>query len=372
MIRRIGELYRFELYKIIHSKLTVAVILIFAALTIIMGMQLSIGERGLRIHEDIRVLTGHVINNDLINKMNSDIGSVDGLELEENYKYTGLAHTMFMVQDGEDLITADQFYENRIKLQKENMEDQGLSDREMQWWANKEAEISKPITYVPQLNANTLINYMTNICIMAILLAAICLSGVFAGEYRKNMDQILFSCKHGRKETFVAKILAGVSFSVCCVIALTALLIMSVWLRTGLDGLNGAVQLEIPYSAYPFTFIKFIRIQIIIVIIASVMFAAMAMSMSALFKNGIAVMGTIVGLYLLNQFWEIPLKYRVLSQAAKFIPTNLIVSWSLGDFRLINCFGSYHTMFAIAPWIYLVISAAFILIGDLAFKRSQR
>ena len=371
-MRRIKDLYKFEICKILHSKLTVSVILIFTVIAIVMGMQLSKGGRDLEIHKAIQDLNGQEISNELINKMNSDVGSIEGLELEENDKYFGLSHTMFMVQDGEELITADQFYKNRIKLQKENMEDQGLTAEEIQWWADKESEISKPLTYVPQLNAYTLIGYMTNICIMAILLAAICLSGVFAGEYRKNMDQLLFSCKYGRRETFVAKILAGISFSVVWVIILTALLIISVWLRTGLDGLNGVVQLEIPYSAYPFTFIQFIGIQIGIVIIASVMFSAMAMSISAIFKNGVAVMGIMVGMYLLNQFWEIPLKFRILSQTTKLIPSNLIVSWSLGDFRLIKCFGSYHTMFAVAPFLYLIIAAVFIFAGGVAYKLSQR
>ena len=372
MMRRVKDLYKFEIYKILHSKLTVSVILIFTVIAIVMGMQLSKGGRDLEIHKAIQDLNGQEISNELINKMNSDVGSIEGLELEENDKYFGLSHTMFMVQGGEELITADQFYENRIKLQKENMEDQGLTVEEVQWWADKESEISKPLTYVPQLNAYTLIGYMTNICIMAILLAAICLSGVFAGEYRKNMDQLLFSCKYGRRETFISKIMAGVSFSVIWVVILTALLFVSVWIRTGLDGLNGVVQLEIPYSAYPLTFIQFIGIQIIIIVIASVMFSAMAMSMSAIFKNGVAVMGMMVGLYLLNQFWEIPLKFRILSQATKLIPSNLIVSLSLGDFRLINCFGSYHTMFAVAPFIYVVIAAMFIMAGGIAFKRSQR
>lgn len=370
-MKRIGELYRFELYKIFHSKLTVSVILIFTALAVIMGMQLSKGARDIEIYKEVRSLNGQVIDHALVSEMNADLGSIDGLEKEENYKYTALAHTVTTASYGDGLISADQFYSNRLKMQRDSMEELGLSDGEIQWWAAREAEIQKPITYIAHLNAKTLAEYMTNICLMGILLAAICLSGVFAGEYRKNTDQLLFSCRYGRRETYAAKIAAGISFSVVWELLFSVLLALSIWFRTGLDGLNSAVQMEIPYSAYPLTFLQFIGIQSMIVVAAAIMFAAMSMALSAVFKNGVAVMGTMIGIYLLSQFVNIPLKFRFLSQAVDLMPTNLIALWSLIDFRLIDIFGNYHTMYAIAPLVYGILSIAFILAGGIAFRRSQ-
>ena len=90
-MKRIGELYRFELYKIFHSKLTVSVILIFTALAVIMGMQLSKGARDIEIYKEVRSLNGQVIDHALVSEMNADLGSIDGLEKEENYKYTALS-----------------------------------------------------------------------------------------------------------------------------------------------------------------------------------------------------------------------------------------------------------------------------------------
>ena len=196
MMKSIRELYRFEIYKILHSKLTVTFVLILAALSIIMGLQLSKGASDLIVYDEVRTLNGLVINDETVDRMNADLVDIDGLEKEENYKYMGLAHTVNMVNDTDSLISADQFYQNRLKFQRLSMEDLKLSEGEKRWWAEKEAEIQKPFVYVPQLNVKTFAEYMTNICLMAILLTAICLSGVFAGEYRKNMDQLMFSCRN--------------------------------------------------------------------------------------------------------------------------------------------------------------------------------
>ncbi len=371
-MKRIRELYGFELYKIMHNRLTIAVVLILSALSIIMGLQLSKGASDLKIYDEVRTFTGQEINDELVSKMNADLVNIDGLEKEENKKYFSLAHAIWMAQEGYDLISADQYYRNRLKMQQESMEDSQMTEEEIQWWQQKEEGIQKPFIYVPTLNAKTLVEYMTNITIMAILLTAICLSGVFAGEYRRNMDQIMFSCRHGRRETFIAKILAGVTFSVSFVALFTLFLTIAVWLRTGLDGLRGIVQLEIPYTAFPLTLLQFFGIQILIVIVASVMLAAMSMSLSAIFKNGVAVMGIMVGAYLLCQFINVPLKYRYISQTMNLIPTNLITMWSLGDMRLIKILGIYHTMYDVAPFVYIICAIVFILLGSVAFKRSQR
>ena len=372
MMKSIRELYRFEIYKILHSKLTVSFVLILAALSVIMGLQLSKGARDLIIYDEVRTLNGLVINDETVDRMNVDLVNMDGLEKEENYKYTGLAHTVNMVNEADGLISAEQFYQNRLKFQHLNMEELRLSDGEKQWWTEQEAEIQKPFVYVPQLNVKTFAEYMTIICLMAILLTAICLSGVFAGEYRKNMDQLLFSCRNGRRQTFVAKIAAGMTFSIVWILLFTILLALSIWLRTGLDGLSGVIQLEIPYSAYNLTFLQFIGIQIVIVVTATVLFAAMAMALSAIFKNGVAVMGTMVGIYLISQFVNIPLKFRLISQVKAMFPTELITVWSLADFRLIKIAGNYHSMYSVAPIIYIIIAIVLVLAGHLAFKQSQR
>lgn len=370
-MKRVRELYGFELYKIMHSKLTIAVVMILSALSIIMGLQLSKGASALKIYDEVRTFTGQVIDDELVSKMNADLVNIDGLEKEENKKYFSLAHTIWMAQEGYDLISADQYYRNRLKMQEENMEDLRMAEEEIQWWKDKEEGVQKPFAYVPTLNAKTLVEYMTNITIMAILLTAICLSGVFAGEYRRNMDQIMFSCRHGRRETFIAKILAGVTFSVSFVALFVILLTLAVWFRTGLDGLSGIVQLEIPYTAFPLTFLQFFGIQILIVIVASVMLAAMSMSLSAVFKNGVAVMGIMVGVYLLCQFINVPLKFRFISQTMNLIPTNLITMWSLGDMRLVKILGNYHTMYSVAPFAYIICAVLFIFLGSVAFKKSQ-
>ena len=368
----IWSLFKYETYKIIHSRLTMIVLILMVVLTVAMGLPLGQGSQTKEVHKAMRSMDGQIFDNELMEEMNNSIDRADPDWNPDTWKWTGLNYIVAMVESSSDSVeTADEFYSLRIDARSENMAENYLTDGEFSWWASKENEIQKPFTYVSSYDARSLIDYMYNVLLLSLLLAAVCLSTVFAGEHRRRMDQIILSTRHGRGETFIAKFVAGFTFILVWTAILAVLLTVTIYAAYGLDGLKAIVQMEVPTSAYPLTFLQFFEIQLLILFTAAFMFAAIAMACSEFLKNGIAVMGLMIGFYLVTQFISIPRSFRLGSQTVAMLPTELINIWTLFDCRLVNLFGGYHTMFEVAPIAYILIAAIFCFVAWLAYRKYQ-
>lgn len=371
-MNRILSLFKYETYKILHNKLTIIMIILMVVLTVLMGLPLGQGSQTKEVHKAMESMDGKVIDNALIEEMNTSINRSDPDWNPETWKWTGLNYIVALVEStSESVNTADQFYELRTESQYKSMIEDSLTDEEMTWWKEKEKEINKPFTYVSSYNARSLVDYMYNILLLSLLLSAVCLSTVFAGEHRRGMDQIILSTKHGRGETFAAKLMAGFVFVLIWTAILAVILTLTIYASYGLSGLKAIVQMEVPTSSYPMTFLQFFEVQLVILFTATVLFAAISMAFSEILKNGIAVMGLMIGFYLATQFISIPKSFRIISQSVAMLPTELINVWSLFDNRLVIVFGHYQTMFAVSPVIYLLLSVLLCIIAWQFYRRYQ-
>ena len=82
-------------------------------------------------------------------------------------------------------------------------------------------------------------------------------------------------------------------------------------------------------------------------------------------------MAVIVVLVLVPMMVLVPYEYRVLSQIFDLNPINVIAIWSATDYRLMPFFGSYLTVYQVAPVLYTVLAAVFLGIGSRAYLRYQ-
>jgi hypothetical protein len=90
-----------------------------------------------------------------------------------------------------------------------------------------------------------------------------------------------------------------------------------------------------------------------------------------LMRNGVAVMGLMIGIYIAIFIIDVPKSYRVISQSIAMLPTELINLWSLMDHRLINIFGNYYSMFTVSPVICLMLTVILCIIARQAYLRYQ-
>ena len=228
-----------------------------------------------------------------------------------------------------------------------------------------------PFTYYDYSGALILSQGLVGVLLCIMLLAALCLSTVFTVEHRQRTDQLVLSCKNGRGRTYFVKIAAGLSVvTMCCVLA-TALLALLTAILYGLNGFNAVVQMEVSNSPYAFTMGQFIAEQAVVMITASILFAAFAMAVSELLKNSLAVMGIMVGLFIFGQLELIPPQYLFLVKLRAMLPSNQISVWSLMEYHLFNLGGHYCTGYLVSPITYLVLSAILIAVGGWVYNRFQ-
>ena len=368
-----GELYRFEIKKIMKNRLTVAMLIVTVLFILIEAFipKLYLSKE---MEDAQKVLDGTVIDDALLQEMYPKLISNGTVWTADNAMYEKIADMEDgILPDGANLsdYSADELYKERKSAIMAMMQEDNLTERELQWWANENSKIVIPFTYH---YCQGTINFaqgmsLTLMCIM--LISALCLSTVFTIEHRQRTDQIVISCRNGRRETFFVKIAAGLSVIIgCCVVsaALLALLITAIY---GINGLGAAVQLELPLSDYSFTMGQFIIVQMIVMITAAILFASFAMAISEVVKNSLAVMGIMVGLFIFSQLELIPPRFRVLAQIKAMLPSNQISIWSLMEHRLVGFGGHYVTTYVASPVIYILISVFLIVIGKIAYDRFQ-
>lgn len=369
----VWELFKYETYKIIHSRLTIIVLSLMVILSVIMGLPLGQSKQTKDVHREMESMNGQLFDNTLMKEMTEAIGDRADPDWNPNtWRYVGfesMASAVLPTTDSD--YTADDFYRIREQNLKKGMTESFLTEKEMLWWKGKEKKAETPFTFTAAYNARTLADYMGNIVLLVLLLAAICLSTVFASEHRSGMDQLILSARHGRTKTFAAKMLAGFVFILIWTAICAALLALTIYLNNGLGGLKAIVQMEVPNSAYPMTFLQFYGIQLLILFSAAVLYAAIAMTFSELMRNGVAVMGLMIGIYIAIFIIDVPKSYRVISQSIAMLPTELINLWSLMDHRLINIFGNYYSMFTVSPVICLVLTVILSIIARQAYLRYQ-
>lgn len=368
-----GELYRFEIKKIMKNRLTVAMLIVTVLFILIEAFipKLYLSKE---MEDAQKVLDGTVIDDALLQEMYPKLISNGTVWTADNAMYEKIADMEDgILPDGANLsdYSADELYKERKSAIMAMMQEDNLTERELQWWKNENSKIDTPFTYRYCQGTINLAQGMslTLMCIM--LISALCLSTVFTIEHRQRTDQIVISCRNGRRNTFFLKIAAGLSVVIGCCLVSAALLALLIAILYGMDGLGAAVQLELPLSDYSFTMGQFIIVQMIVMITAAILFATFAMAISEVVKNSLAVMGIMVGLFIFSQLELIPPRFRVLAQIKAMLPSNQISIWSLMEHRLVGFGGHYVTTYVASPVIYILISTFLIVIGKIAYDRFQ-
>ncbi len=372
-MKNLGEIYRFEILKIMKNRLTI-VMLIVTVLFILVEAFTPMLYQSKEMTDAQKSLDGTVIDDALLQTMYPVLSDNGRVWTSDNGQYMGIAEMeIAILPDGADLAaySADEMYREREASILSMMEEERLSEGEIRWWNKENAKVATPFVYRVCQGGINLAQGMslTLMCIM--LISALCLSTVFTVEHRQRTDQLVISCRNGRGKTFFLKIAAGLSVVIGCCLASAALLTLLIAVLYGLDGLDGVVQLELPLSAYSFTMGEFIMVQMIVMLSASILFAAFAMAMSELLKNSLAAMGVMVGLFIFGQLELIPPQYRILAQINDMLPSNQISIWSLLKYRLVGFGDHFVTAYAASSVIYVLIAVVMIFIGKIAYDRFQ-
>lgn len=253
----------------------------------------------------------------------------------------------------------------------QNRADQMVTEKEQKYLEMRDAQIQTPFVYQYTDGWANLWEYAYTINYMVLLTLAVCLSGVFSMEHQRKTDAIILCSRYGKKQLYLAKILAGGTFG-----AVTAFILFGVTAVTsifvyGADGFSAALQLAFPLSSRNLTVGESVLLLFCLLMIVSVLYSIGIMVLSELVKNSVAVMAVPVGFMILTMMVDIPYQFRVASQIYDLLPTNLLAAWELWDDRLVSVFGTYLFNFQIASMIYVVVIVAVFLLGKQIYQRYQ-
>lgn len=378
----LGRLYFYEIKKIMCRKMVwivgiiMVLLCVFVSISDLISTSYGEGNNGYERTEIIkqyaRNLSGRNIDDDLLQEMQDSYR--EEMKDEKVREYLPIYLFVQDITGNDDLsqeLDADELYLERQKSIDQNRADQMLTEKEIEFWKEKELQIEIPITYEYTDGWSNLWVYVSTINFMLLLMLAICLSNVFSMEHSRKTDAIILCSQYGRKQLYIAKILAGVTFALVASIVLFGTTAISSLVVYGIDGFNAALQSAFPMSSWTTSIGESILILFFTLLVVSVLNSIVIMFLSELLKNSVVVMAVPVGIMLLTMMIDIPYQFRIFSQIYDLLPTNLLMVWELWDDRLVPLFGEYLTNFQIAPIIYFVIAILLFIAGKRIYQKYQ-
>jgi ABC-type transport system involved in multi-copper enzyme maturation permease subunit len=400
-MKQFGILYRYELKKIIKKKLLWVTFFICMALTAVsvlsnlMGSYYVDGEIvDTHYHMFLvdsaysRTLSGRKIDQKLLEEMTEAYGKIpqaaDRYTLTEEYQtyarpYSSVFNTVrwWSGMETEELMNweadEEELYALKAAACKEYYEWLFLTDREKVFWAEKEAQTDKPVTYIYYEGYADLMRKIKVIGMLMLLLTAVCLSGVFPEEHMRRTDQLMLSSIFGKKDVYWAKILAGISVSV----AVSALMtVLAAGLSLGIygsEGFGAAFQLYPSNNlySYPITMGQACLIAYGMLFIIAILASLFVMVLSELLHSSIAALSVSTGIIVAGIICSVPAQYRVLAQIWNWMPMTVLHSWNIFDLRLLTVFGHPFLAWQALPVIYILCSIGLAVIGKHFYKEYQ-
>ncbi len=395
-----GVLYRYEIKKLIRRKIvwiTGAIIFALSLLSVTADVtgkyyvdgvvydthyHLMVTDR-----EYNRKISGREINQELMEEMQAAYHKVptDALRYSLTDEYQTYARPYSQIyqivrkvmgfSDIEDIcaweVDEAAFYDAFSENNEAAYTSGFLTEGEKAYWRKKEALLEKPFVFGYADGYWKLISAAQTISVMMLLFCAICLSDIFTREHNLRTDQLLLSSRFGKRQVYLAKAAAGMSFALISTLVMIVILIGTSLGIYGMDGFS--VMIQIAVAGYPLQLKAGIIVIMMyaLMILSALLTAAFVIMLSELFRSSIATLAAVSGISLLPLFVHVPSQLRVLAQIWGYLPGGLLDTDTIMGVRLLPFFGSYLTMWQAAPLIYILLGALFLYFGMRAYQKYQ-
>ena len=382
-MNNIGTLYRFELRKILHRRITVVAIIVVTLLMIAMNIaEYVAGTKIINLEE--QSLSGQPVDNQMLDQMRSAIEPEyvtleDGTRMAVSFSARTPAYRPLM-----DYLTTiggsiDKAYDmDEKELEKrfcgvidEALREQQLSNTELDYWQQRRTVSPFPLTYGRLQNG-----WGDSVCIIYVvsLFSMICiaatLSGVFSDEIQLHTDALILSSRNGKAKLVTAKLLAGITAGMLETIIILLVCVGTEFAISGFGGGETSVQFFIGPTAMDMTISRAFWIYTAIMLIIGLLLSVFSMCLSQLCRNSIAVIAVMMVLWLVSMITP-PYSWRLISQVCSYLPVTFLGSWTFSDYRTVSLFGHVFTILQAAPIIYVVLAALMSWLTKLSYSRYQ-
>jgi ABC-type transport system involved in multi-copper enzyme maturation permease subunit len=202
-------------------------------------------------------------------------------------------------------------------------------------------------------------------------MSAVGLSGVYARETADNMNQLLLCSRYGKKELYLIKYAAGITWILTAAVLVILALVIPYSLIYGMEGTGEMLQLVKPLSMMPYSIGKMLGVSVVIFLLAAVLFASLTMLLSVITQNAIAVTCGLLGYLIIDLFAAVPDRLRLLQAIWSLRPNAILMNTGFVNYRLLHVAGRLFLNYQAAPVIYIIIAAAAMLIGRGVYSRLQ-
>lgn len=400
-MKQLGVLYRYELKKIIKRKLvwiTLFICMAFTAVSVLSNLMGSYYVDGeiVDTHYHMflvdsgysRNLSGRKIDQELLEEVTEAYGKIppaaDRYTLTEEYQTYARPYSVIMNMirwwsgmDVDEVMEwkADEgeLYALKEDVCREFCEQLFLTDKEKAFWAEKEVQTDKPVTYFYHEGYADLMRKVKVVGMLMLLLTAVCLSGMFPEEHIRRTDQLMLSSIWGKSDVYWAKILAGISISVAASLLMTGLAAALSLGIYGIEGFGAAFQLypsNNQYS-YPLTMGQACLIAYGMLLITAILASLFVMVLSELLYSSIATLSVCTGIIIAGMICNIPAQYRILAQIWNWLPITVLNSRNIFDLRLLTVFAHSFVLWQAVPVIYILCSIGLAAAGRYVYKGYQ-
>ena len=256
-----------------------------------------------------------------------------------------------------------------------------MTDKEIAYWLDWEAQIEQPFLYEPTDAPNRLFDVLGTMGIFIPVLVALCVCDLFSQERRAKTYPQIFTSRQGRKCLFLAKILAGGVTSMLAVATAVGTVIGSSLIRYGTWGWGAAIQLcrYMLSCSFPITAWQGILIQTGMILVYALLCGALISVVSMWSGSGMAALAVgaalVGGQMLLAQMQSVlspVLTLPFASEEMYYLPMGLVSAAALTPHPLKYFFGLPLNMVQAGMLVYLAVSAALSAVCWLGWRRSAR
>ena len=370
-------IYLYELKKLFCAKVNL-IALTGAVIMLLFLVISSISEVQPVSREAAKELDGRIIDGELIEEMKPAMKIENGstvIEINAEYeKYVPIMDVVTSVTGYDmDLTQLDgtEFYALREQELNQRIEKQRLSETEKIFWRRQEAQVSKPFVYHYHSGPANLLKSFQALGFFILLLSAIGLSGVYARETADNMNQLLLCSRYGKKELYLIKFAAGLTWILAVALFVALAIFIPFYFVYGMEGMGEMLQLVKPLSMLPYTLGQMLGVYIVVYLLAAVLFASVTMLLSVITQNQLAVTCGMLGYLLIDLFAELPDSFGLIQKIWLLRPNAVLMNTGFSNYRLIHLAGRLFLNYQAAPVIYIVIIMAALLIGRWKYHRLQ-
>lgn len=368
-------LYRFELLKILKNKVAIVTFLIFFVFSFIQGEFEITGNIKPEELGDYQTFDGRVIDDEFVDELKAVTDEDGEFKGEEEKAYLDLRNwinSVFEYKADYTELDAAKIYEERDKGIEESFQEEKLSEGEIAFWREKEKDVAKPFEFFSDWVPSGVLEGTTNFSIYMIILVATGLAMIFSMETQRKTDPMIRATINGNAKLYFAKVLAGFSYVMTCLLLIVVGFLTYLGLRWGFSGMNAAVQVYWPLAAENMSLWKLEGIIIVMLVVFALLLSAFALFVSNLTRNGVATMAIVIGgcLGMFALSTSIPMEHRFVSQIVQLLSPSVISSRLVYEFRLINM-GKYFTVYEFVPMLYIFLSVLLIVMGYFIYRKYE-